>query len=81
MTNTRLEANDMTRLKDLEKKVETLSQLLDMEVEKLERTDFLDELDKEFEEWDKQAADGKPVPSLHLKGKIEQVCAQQEPVS
>ncbi len=81
MTITSLKANDMTRLEDLEKKVEMLSQLLDMEVEKLERTDFLDELDKEFEEWDKQAADGKLVPPLHPKGKTEQVCTQHEPVS
>ncbi len=61
----------MTSLEALEKKVEMLSQLLDMEVEKLERSNFLDELDKEFEEWDKQAADGKLVSSLHPRGKNE----------
>ncbi len=61
----------MTSLEALEKKVEMLSQLLDMEVEKLERSNFLDELEKEFEEWDKQAAYGKLVSSLHPKGKNE----------
>ncbi|MEX2681843.1 MAG: hypothetical protein Q6373_009585 [Candidatus Sigynarchaeota archaeon] len=49
------ESGYVSRLRDLEKKVEVLSQLLDMEVQRLECIDGIDELDRQFKEWDEQA--------------------------
>jgi hypothetical protein len=71
-------SGNMTKLKDLEKKVEVLSQLLDMEVHRLEKIAGIDELDKQFKEWDEQVISGKPAPSARPKGKLKPRCVEQE---
>jgi len=49
----------MAKVKALEKKVDVLSQLLDLEVQKLQTIAGLDELEKQFAEWDQNIKDGK----------------------